>query len=42
MTNKVNLTWVVAHEPLHLFLRIANTFKNIIEEQTIVKKIRTA
>jgi TRAP-type C4-dicarboxylate transport system substrate-binding protein len=34
MTEKVNLTWVVAHEPLHLFLRTANAFKNIIEEQT--------
>jgi TRAP-type C4-dicarboxylate transport system substrate-binding protein len=30
----INCRWVVAHEPLNLFLRSANTFKNIIEKET--------
>jgi TRAP-type C4-dicarboxylate transport system substrate-binding protein len=34
MSEKVNLNWVVAHEPLDLFLRSANTFKDIIEKET--------
>lgn len=34
MTGKINLKWVVAHEPIELFLRSANIFSNIIREMS--------
>jgi TRAP-type C4-dicarboxylate transport system substrate-binding protein len=34
MLNNIELTWVVAHEPLDLFIKSANTFKRIIENES--------
>jgi len=34
MSEEINLTWVVAHEPLELYLRSVKTFKEIIESES--------
>jgi len=34
MAEKINVKWVVAHEPIELFLRSANAFANIISEMS--------
>ncbi|NDH09292.1 MAG: TRAP transporter substrate-binding protein [Gammaproteobacteria bacterium] len=34
MSEKINVRWVVAHEPIDLFLRSANTFATIVSEMS--------